>query len=95
MKDKIEITVNDSAIVVIVREGCERGQLLHLLPEKSHETIIIDLSYVERITSAFITDLVTIHKTFNMLICGINKKTISIFNALGLNKIFKFVCKYD
>lgn len=97
MKENLEIIINDDAIVVVVHEGREKGQLLKRISIEKMErnTIIFDFNYTTHLTSAFITDLIAIHEAAiehgsKMLVSGMNKLVNDIFSSIGLIKIFKF-----
>jgi anti-anti-sigma regulatory factor len=100
IKEDVEIIINADAVVVIVREGYERGQLLSRISIEAMErpTIIFDFNHTTHLTSAFIADLIAIHeaaaeKGFKMLVCGVNKLAGDIFSSIGLQNLFNFSLK--
>jgi anti-anti-sigma factor len=94
---KVENIADDIIVFELQREPQMNGELqavIDIISQQSDSNIILDLTYVDIITSSSLTKLLKLRQTLfatghQMVLCSIHPFTRSAFEVTGLNGIFE------
>lgn len=74
----------------------ELKMVTDIVRQKKKSSVVMDFSDVDIVTSSSLAQMLRLQKTLDDLdlqciVCGMSKRTKSIFEVTGLDKVFEFV----
>ena len=90
---------SESVILVNLATEPQMSEELKTVIEISRDRddcdVVVDFAAVELITSSSLAKLLKLQKVLKscenrLILCGLNKRTMSVFNVTGLENIFEF-----
>ena len=95
LKDVTVVTLQESRLLESRQLETLGGELYHLVDKLDRKKLVVDCTKVQFMASAAISVFVELHKKSTaikgtLIICGLRKELMQVFEITKLNKILKF-----
>lgn len=100
MWDITVVNFEDARILEVSQINSIGEELFKLVDEQDRKKLILDMSKVQFLASAAVGMMITLHKKVTaakgqMVVCGLKKQLMVVFEIMKLTKVFKFAANED